>query len=336
MNRNYFVIIIFIVTILARSVSSTADQSLQGTVSPEKSTVGATVTYTLKISGFDPSSVKITPPEKKIAFPEQKPVDKKSEKGSDRELRESAVPLYVISSAKRDDGESGGVNNIIVTLTLIYYRTGVHTLPEIKITGADGKSIGYKVPTVTIEELNGDGNFEEIEPPVSLSGNYYRIIWVVVALLVACAAGVFLFRYLKNRKKPDVSAPAVPPIDIFLAEVDSLKLRELIESGRINEYVFDISIIFRRFLSATLRFDAAEMTTDEISSAIKKYMPAEIYSLYGGEIIDNMRLWDYSKFAEFTPSVELLLRNLDATVATAKKISLQQNVQEGADGNIRI
>ena len=64
----------------------------------------------------------------------------------------------------------------------------------------------------------------------------------------------------------------------------------------------------------------AEMTTDEIASKMKKFMPKEIYTICGEMILSNMRLWDFSKFAEFAPSTELLLDNLDATVSVAKRI----------------
>jgi hypothetical protein len=147
----------------------------------------------------------------------------------------------------------------------------------VKIAGIDGIAIGYKIPEVVIEELNKEGTLEDIEPPVSLSGNYTRVIWIILVLLLAAAAVVLLYRYIKKRRKtilPD--APSLPPIEIFLNEVESLKLRELISEGRINEYVFDISIIFRRYLSAMLKFDAAEMTTDEIAKRIKKYIPEQM------------------------------------------------------------
>ena len=85
--------------------------------------------------------------------------------------------------------------------------------------------------------------------------------------------------------------------------------------------MFDISIIFRRYLSKEFEFDAAEMTTDEIALKIKEYMPHSLYSFYGEEIIKNMRLWDFSKFAEFAPSTELLFQNLNDTINTAKRIS---------------
>ena len=54
---------------------------------------------------------------------------------------------------------------------------------------------------MTIEESNKEGNLEEIEPPVSLSGNYTRLIWVIAALLLAAAAAFAVYYYFKKRKK---------------------------------------------------------------------------------------------------------------------------------------
>ena len=126
------------------------------------------------------------------------------------------------------------------------------------ISGSDGISIGYNIPTVTIEEINKEGKLEEIEPPVSLSGNYTRIIWIAAGIILCAAAAFLLYRYLKKRRKTDViEEPSLPPIEIFMNEVESLKLRELIAAGKINEYVFDISIIFFELSTRSVTFDLA-------------------------------------------------------------------------------
>ncbi|MCL1833439.1 MAG: hypothetical protein FWG49_02950 [Leptospirales bacterium] len=297
-----------------------ADISLEAAAVPESATVGVPLAYTLNIAGINPGDLKIVLPDKKIVYPE-----KKKDEGAPKNSEESAdefVPLYIINNASKDNYEKKGISHIAVTISITYYRPGVYTLPEIKIIGSDGIAIGYKIPEITIEEVNKEGNFEEIEPPLSLSGSYKKIIWIAVILLLAAAAIIALYYYFEKRKKDapvEVSKPK--PIDIFMQEVESLKLKESIEKGDINKYVFDISIIFRRYLSKEFEFDAAEMTTDEIALKIKEYMPHSLYSFYGEEIIKNMRLWDFSKFAEFTPSIELLLQNLNDTINTAKKIS---------------
>ncbi len=304
--------------------SQASEISLNASATPEKGTVGQPITYTLTISGIDPGTLKITLPEKKIVYPDKRNSENKDNKNSDESEKSSEefVPLYIIGSASRDDSDAAGIKQVNIKILLSYYRPGNYKLPEIKISGSDGIVIGYNIPSVTIEETNKEGKLEEVEPPVSLSGNYTRIVWIIAGLIILAAAAFMLFRYFKKRKKiPVIELPQIPPIEIFLNEVETLKLREHILDGKINEYVFDISIIFRRYLSSMLDFDAAEMTTDEIALNIKKFMPHELYSVFGDEIIKNMRLWDYSKFAEFAPSTELLLNNLDAAVSVAKKIS---------------
>lgn len=316
---------IFIIAFSAAVLFPAGGPSVNASVTPLKGTVGQPFTYSVVINGIDPSDLKITLPDKKTVYPE------KTKTKNTEDTPGDSVPVYIINSAARDDSAAG---EIILNITLTYYRPGKYTLPEIKIAGNDGISIGYKIPSVTIEETNSSGSFEEIEPPVSLSGDYSRLIWIIISAAVLAGAGFFIYRHLKKKRKPVLNAePAVPPIEIFLREVEKLKLKELITGNRINEYVFTVSIIFRRYLSATLNFDAAEMTTDEISSVMKKYMPGRIYSVCGDEIISNMKLWDLSKFAEFAPSHELLLENLEATVSVAKKIH-ELKVEENASPGV--
>lgn len=322
---------LFTITVLfftGGDIYSAPEPSVNAAISPLKGTVGQPFIYTVSIKGIDSAALKIILPEKKIVYP----IDNKEKKnsGDDEKSPSEFVPLYIINNASRNDSDTNGIT---INLSLTYYRPGNYTMPEIKISGKDGISIGYKIPSVIIEAINTEGIFEEIEPPMSLSGNHTRLIWIIIAVIVIAAAVFFLYRYLKKKRKPLViEETPLPPIKIFLNEVENLKLKNLIAEGKINEYVFGISIIFRRYLSLTLNFDAAEMTTDEISSKIKKFMPPEIYSVCGDEIISNMRLWDLSKFAEFVPSQELLLNNLEATVSVAKKISEMKGAENVSAG----
>jgi hypothetical protein len=108
----------------------------------------------------------------------------------------------------------------------------------------------------------------------------------------------------------------------FLAELESLNPEECIASARVKEYVFGMSIAFRRLLSAQFAFDAAGMTTDEIRSGLKKFMPAELYSAYADEIMNAMDFWDISKFASFTPSADMMRENLRDARNIAAKITV--------------
>ncbi|PKL15346.1 MAG: hypothetical protein CVV49_21480 [Spirochaetae bacterium HGW-Spirochaetae-5] len=184
-----------------------AEVSLDASVVPEKGTVGQPLTYTITISGIDPASLKITLPEKRVVYPDKKndkKIDEKNRKkdsAGDEKSSEEFVPLYIINNALRDESEVDGIKKINIKIHLSYYRTGTYALPEVKIAGSDGVTIGYKIPEVVIEELNKEGTLEDIEPPVSLSGNYTRVIWIILALLLAAAAGILLYRYIKKRRK---------------------------------------------------------------------------------------------------------------------------------------
>ena len=104
----------------------------------------------LTITGIDPSAVRITLPEKKVVYPEKKSGtkdDKKNDKknsGESEKSSEEFVPLYIISSAARDDSETNGIKQVNIKISVSYYRPGNYTLPEIKIAGADGVNIGYR------------------------------------------------------------------------------------------------------------------------------------------------------------------------------------------------
>lgn len=297
-----------------------SERVLKSSVTPDKGNVGQQFRYTLSIAGRNLEGIKIALPEKGEYYPEissneNKQNPEKLEKADD----EKTVPLYIINNAVKEESEADGLKQITVRVDLTCYRTGVHQLPEISIADIDGVKLGYNIPAVTIEELNKEGEPQDIEPPVELSGNYTRLIILILAIITALVAGYFIYRYFKNRKKysavPEVKQT---PLEFFMSEIERLKLSECINDGLINDYVFGISITFRRFLSMELGLDAAEMTTGEISSVIKKYLRHG--SGYADEIVQIMEAWDLSKFAEFTLSKELLLINYRNTISGAEKL----------------
>jgi hypothetical protein len=302
------------------SAGNDTERVLKSSVTPEKGTVGQQFSYTLSIAGRDLSGIKVVLPEHGEYYPEISSTENKHGREKTGETEDQkTVPLYIISNAAKEVSETEGLRQISVRIDLICYRTGMHLLPEISITDSDGVKLGYSIPAVTIEEINKEGQPEDIEPPVELSGNYTRIIILVIVLMATGIAGYFIYRYFRNRKK-NIAVPEVKqtPFEFFMSEIERLKLGECINEGRINDYVFGISITFRRFLSMELGFDAAEMTTGEISAVIKKYLKHG--SGYAGEVVSIMEAWDLSKFAEFTLSKELLLINFKSTISAAEKL----------------
>lgn len=332
MKRIFYIILISAV-ITTGLYSAAAIESVDSGAVPEKARVGDTIAYTVTVKGAGLGGITVVLPEQKDYFPEADAAgsssgvkNKSKKKSNEKEGDADTVPLYSVRSTEKELDDKG--DSLEIKVLLVYMRTGTYTLPEIKITGSDGVAIGYKLPVVTIEQTNPEGAFEEIEPPVEPPADYGRMVMIaVLVLLLCCAAGIgayFAYRYFKKRKEAVPPVPPVSPYEQFLTDLAGLEPEKFIESGRVKQYAFGMSMTFRRFISALFGFDAAEMTTDEIRFNLRRHMPAGLYLEHGGDIITAMDFWDISKFAGFVPSKELLADNLSFTKRLAEKISTRQ------------
>ncbi len=299
--------------------------SVKATVSPEKGTVGTNFKYRIAIASKNGEKIDIKLPAKKDIFPKAK-----KEKGKKKEEKRgsgSFVPLFSIHGAHREVSESGNLKQTLVTVELSSYRPGKHELPEISIKGSDGISIGYAIPSIVIEELNKSGKEEDIVPPLSLSGNYTRLFILIAVALALLIILFLLFKFLRAYLRRRREARALSPLERFMKEVKAGKVSDFIEHD-IHGYVFSMSAIFRKYLSAQFCFDALEMTTDEIEKSMEQNLPGDIMKQFGTEIVEIMQLWDFSKFAEFTPTKERLLQNYERTLEIVEKISAEMGGEE--------
>jgi len=294
---------------------------IRAAVTPEKATIGVPLEYRVTVAGKKLKGLKIALPEQKMFFPPRTEQEKKKTTGGDTSP-EAKVPLYIIQDVRREDRSSGDMTYRTAVVKLAYFRPGVHKLPELNIfMNGDGR-IGYQIPMVTIESVNPNGQFQEIEPPLSLGGNYYRLVMVILGAM-ALGAGIYILaRFLRaRRERQAVPEIPVPPIDIFMREAGDLARKKYIESGQIEEFVVGISYCFRKYVSAQFNFDAMDMTGTEMNTALRRKLPVDTYAVVAGDLDRMVNLWDLAKFAEFAPSPEVLGGNLDMTIKIARKLS---------------
>ncbi|PKL39805.1 MAG: hypothetical protein CVV44_06170 [Spirochaetae bacterium HGW-Spirochaetae-1] len=298
---------------------------INAAVKPEKGTVGDILEYRVTIAGKEMKGVDILLPEKKEFYPDENPAAGKGKKKTGEEQDEDDparhVPLYVIHSAKKEDSSDKEMTYIAVVMRLSYYRPGTFALPEIEISGKDKIKVGYKIPSVEISALNSEAQLQEIEPPLALGGNYYRLIILIAAAVIVTLLALWGYRYLKKRREAaQAIVPEVDPLEAFLKEMDDLGGRALIVNGKVEEYIVGVSMIFRRYLSRLFHFDATEMTSAEIDDTLKKISRRFNTKAYHDEIMLRFGLWDLSKFAEFTPSEDVLLESHEKTMGLARNL----------------
>ncbi len=326
---------ILLMLLFLSHVAWAGEVSVKATVSPQKGTVGTLFKYKIAIATKDGEKISIKLPEKRDIFPKAKEQGKpkKTEgkngkkNGEDKKRSESFVPLFSIHGANKEVSESGNLKQTLITVDLSSYRPGKHELPEISIKGSDGISIGYAIPSIVIEGVNKLGKEEDIVPPISLSGNYTRLFILIGIVIVVLVLSFFVFRFLRAYLKRRKKARQLSPIERFMKDVEEGRVLELIDRD-IHEYVFSMSAIFRKYLSSQFSFDALEMTTDEIEKSMGQHLPEDIMKHFGNEIIEIMQLWDFSKFAEFTPTEERLRENYGRTVEIVEKISSEPGGEE--------
>lgn len=294
-------------------------------------TIGQPVTYTVTIAGKNIADMRVTLPDKKEHFPKdlpgyQAPPPGESKKDKKEDDPADLIPVFMVSDVKRDDRSDKEMRYQTISMTVAFYRTGTYRLPEVDLRGADDVKIGYKVPEVTVKSVNEKGELQEIEPPLDLGGNYYRLIALVAAIIAVAIAAFFTGRYIVQRRSRKAPAAAVPPIERFMDDIHTLRTRRYIESGDLEAFCVELSGVFRMFLSGQFHADAMEMTAGEIVHYLENLPGHTSIRKYRDDIDRVLNLWDLMKFAEFVPSKEILEGNMESTIALAKKLAMEYRV----------
>ena len=296
----FFILLALCFCLPAYSDEQNVFLKIDSVVNPQSASVGSNVEYTVNIAGDDLNGVEIELPKKREFYLEDVSKD---------------VPLYIINSAVKETPKG----LITVKVVISFYHPGTWSLPELEIYGADKIKVGYNVPSVDIAAVNEKGEFVEQEEPFDMGVNYRRLFLIFLLAAALCLLVFWLRRRLK-RPKTEIIQP-VNPFDLFMRDLGEFGGDRLIRDGKIDEYAFGISIIFRRFLSRRFGFDAAEMTTGEIRGSLAKALRAREHAALLDDIIKQFDLWDLSKFAEFTPDESVMLRSHDDMVKTARRLA---------------
>jgi len=167
---------------------------------------------------------------------------------------------------------------------------GNYLLPEVSVTyiAADGKTGEIKTPAILVEVIPvsqpiTDDNIKDIKPleEINGSGNF---IWYAAAALIVIVLIISVFIFFRSRKKPVAEMPAVyRPDKAALSSYRDLKDKRLIEKGRVKEFYFELSAIFKRYLSERFGIKTAECTTEEIIPLLNRIRDLHSDSFQSGK-----------------------------------------------------
>jgi hypothetical protein len=145
--------------------------------------------------------------------------------------------------------------------------------------------------------------------PVPVIVRSFLWAWLLGGAAVAAAAILLALRFRRLRAaRPAPAAPVATPEEEAMARLLSLKRRAPWDRGLGRPAVFELSEIVRIYLGRRLRFDALDLTTDELIAELRRL---RLLGLDLAELMQELHWQDLVKFAKAEPSADDCVRAID-------------------------
>ncbi len=215
--------------------------------------------------------------------------------------------VEVLSLSEADTTVTDGRLIIRRDILVTSFDSSLYLLPPfVAIDGADtieSNQVALKVSTVPVDVDNPE-QFYDIkdvwQPPFVLADYYPWIFGILSALFIICVIGYLVQRYRRRQSEAPVkpAEPELPPYEVAIRELDSIKDQKLWQQGLNKEYYTQVTDTLRRYISRRYGVNAMEKTSEEILAIIER--ETDERSVYD-TLRQVLRLSDYVKFAKLHP-----------------------------------
>ena len=237
--------------------------------------------------------------------------------------------IEIINRGKFDTIRSDNNEIIRQNIIITCFDSGKFIVPPLTFSFFDNKdsvkiqsdSLYLSVKGIIVDTTK---EIKDIKPPIevpfSLKEFLKENIVYIASGIILFIAVIFLYKYLKNRKKPvnvPKPVPTRPAHIIAYEQLDILERQKLWQQGDFKRYHSDLSIILRTYIEHRYGINALELTSDEIINAIN-LQDATIKST----LLEILRLADLVKFAKHQPiniENELSLNKAKSFIDLTKK-----------------
>ena len=213
-------------------------------------------------------------------------------------------------------GDTTDIGNGLVemkrALIVQSFDSGVYTIPPfLMIAGPDtlrSKALTLKGNPVDVSKMT---DINPIASPMSFESRWYDFLpdwltdywgWLLAAILLI-AAGISA--YLILTKKVDVpllpKKKPLPPYELAMQRLNSLRELNLWQSGREKEYYTRLIDILRDYLQGRFGINAMEMTSQQITRVLQENETTRMPNQRMKKILE---IADFVKFAKVRPLPE--------------------------------
>ena len=158
-----------------------------------------------------------------------------------------------------------------------------------------------EVQTIQVDPAK---DIKPIKPPLRAPVTFREIWpWILLALgVIAIAIAIwYILKRRKNRPKPVATTrldASKPPYEAAIDALENLKNKRLWQAGLVKEYYSELTDIVREYIELRFMVRALEMTTAEISDAMR-LTDAAVSTR--DKLIQTLTLADLVKFAKEQP-----------------------------------
>lgn len=189
--------------------------------------------------------------------------------------------------------------------TLAWYKlqadlVGSYLLPSFQAhyTDEEGNEQTAETPQIFVEiksTLNPEAGEQDIRDikPLEKTQRELPVFWIIAAAGCLLLLGAVTILLLVRRRKKAREELRLPPEELARKELRDLESTGILDEQRYREYVFNLSMIFRRYLERRYGFPALEQTTEEILAKLRK-----------GKILEEERKREVRSFLEDTDPIK--------------------------------
>ena len=231
-------------------------------------------------------------------------------------------------------------------LTITSFDSGVYVIqPVIFKYSRKGDTVTYLTETIPVtldvQTIKTDPakDIMPIKPPLAAPVTFRELLpWIgLVIVILALAALVYYYIKKKKQLKPVVATrlkTSIPPYDAAIEALEGLRLKKLWQSGRVKEYYSEMTDIVREYIELRFPVRALEMTTSEISVALRQ---TDVTGNAREKLNQALVLADLVKFAKEQPlplENDLCLNQCIDFVRETKPHKDSETLQAGQSDNI--
>lgn len=141
------------------------------------------------------------------------------------------------------------------------------------------------------------------ETIVSIKAKWYDYIpdywyWFPIAIAIVALIVIIAILYKKNGKTLIIKKKIVPPYELAIARLETLRSKRLSEQGHDKEYYTELTEILRQYLEGRFGINALEMSSTQILKEIRSHNEA---SMSADQMKSVLEIADFVKFAKVRP-----------------------------------